>query len=196
MVGAWKVLILLVLLAGVSCVRRRQPQLQLRYKDIVTQALKVFNNGQQGRPLFRLLEASPSSRLNSTRRVPLNFRIRETVCTSTPETQRQPENCAFREGGEERVCIGQFSKVRLRQSLTVSCDQDCESLNQGSRLEPESAEATEPEPAEVAEPEPAEVAEPEPAEVAETPEATVPSVIRNLYEKTKYDAITNILSNF
>uniref|UniRef100_A0A8C2YU84 Uncharacterized protein n=1 Tax=Chinchilla lanigera TaxID=34839 RepID=A0A8C2YU84_CHILA len=99
MAGAWRVLVLVLGLAGVSCVRRPR----LRYEDIVTKALKVYNDGQQGRPLFRLLEAIPPPRLNSTSRVPLNFRIRETVCISTPERLQQPENCAFREGGSPVV---------------------------------------------------------------------------------------------
>ncbi|KAM6160952.1 15 kDa protein A-like [Erethizon dorsatum] len=188
MPGAWKVLVLVLGLAGVSCVRRPR----LRYEDIVTEALKVYNEGQQGRPLFRLLEATLPSRLNSTTRVPLNFRIRQTMCISTPETRQQPENCAFQEGGEERVCTGLFSKLRLRRSLTVSCDRDC-----GRPIQAPGVRGFE-------DPEPAEAVEAaEAAEAPETPEAepskvkaTVPPAVRNMYEKAKYDIISNILSNF
>lgn len=55
MAGAWKALVLVVGLAIVSCVARRR----LTYDDIVTKALKIYNDGQQGNPLFRLLEAVP-----------------------------------------------------------------------------------------------------------------------------------------
>lgn len=172
MAGAWKVLILVLGLAGVSCVHQRR----LQYGDFVTQALKVYNEGQRGRPLFRLLEAIPPQRLNSTTRIPLNFRIGETVCISTPETQQHPENCAFREGGEERVCTGQLARLR-RLSLTVSCDRDCGRPTTAPRV------------IGVAE---AETAGEEPPKA----EATVPPAIRNIYENAKYDIISNILKNF
>ncbi|MBZ3872430.1 15 kDa protein A [Sciurus carolinensis] len=55
MAGAWKALVLVVCLSVVSCVPRRR----LRYNDIVTRALRIYNDGQRGKPLFRLLEAIP-----------------------------------------------------------------------------------------------------------------------------------------
>ncbi|XP_004835034.1 15 kDa protein B-like [Heterocephalus glaber] len=195
MAGAWKVLVLVLCLAGVSCAHRRH---RLRYEDLVAKALRVYNEGQQGRPLFRLVETIPPPQLNSTTRFPLNFRIRETVCTSTPERLRQPQNCAFLEGGEERLCNGQFSRLGRRLSLTVSCDRDCGDLIRGQRVRP-SAEPAEPsEAGEVAQV--AEVAEPaggaEVAEPAAAAEAEVPPAAKYLYEKAKYDIISNILRNF
>ncbi|EHB12571.1 15 kDa protein A [Heterocephalus glaber] len=169
MAGAWKVLVLVLCLAGVSCAHRRH---RLRYEDLVAKALRVYNEGQQGRPLFRLVETIPPPQLNSTTRFPLNFRIRETVCTSTPERLRQPQNCAFLEGGEERLCNGQFSRLGRRLSLTVSCDRDCGDL---IRVSPGGAEVAEP---------------------AAAAEAEVPPAAKYLYEKAKYDIISNILRNF
>ncbi|KFO33233.1 15 kDa protein A [Fukomys damarensis] len=206
MVGAWKVLVLVLCLAGVSCAHRRR--LRLRYDDVVAKALKVYNEGQQGRPLFRLVEAIPPPRLNSTTRLPLNFRIRETVCISTPERQRQPQNCAFRDRGEERVCTGQFSRLRRLVSLTVSCDRDCGDRMEDPRARPpaepaeptEAGEATEAgEVAEVAKfTAPAEAAEASEGDEDTEPkaEAEVPPAAGYLYEKAKYDIISNILSNF
>ncbi|KAM5291940.1 15 kDa protein B-like [Ctenodactylus gundi] len=118
MAGIWKVLVLVAGLTVVFCAPRRR----LGYEDIVNEAVRLYNDGQQGKPLFRLLEAIPAPRSNSTHRVLLNFRIKETVCTSGPGTQ--PQECAFREGGEERVCTGQFFRYR-RLSLILSCDQHC-----------------------------------------------------------------------
>uniref|UniRef100_A0A286X971 Uncharacterized protein n=1 Tax=Cavia porcellus TaxID=10141 RepID=A0A286X971_CAVPO len=134
MADAWKLLLLTLALAGVYCARRTQPW--LRYEDIITEALRVYNDAQRGRPLFRLVEATLPFRLNSTARVPLNFRIRQTVCISTWERLQQSESCAFQEGGEERICTGLFSKVRLRRSLTISCDRDCGRRDQVSPRSP------------------------------------------------------------
>ncbi|XP_063117153.1 15 kDa protein B-like isoform X2 [Cavia porcellus] len=179
---------------GVYCARRTQPW--LRYEDIITEALRVYNDAQRGRPLFRLVEATLPFRLNSTARVPLNFRIRQTVCISTWERLQQSESCAFQEGGEERICTGLFSKVRLRRSLTISCDRDCGRRDQGRFLEqPDQTEVAEaPEKAEASEaveaPEEAEASEvaeaPEEAEaseVAEAPEEAEASEVAEGQEK-------------
>uniref|UniRef100_A0A8D2KKY3 Uncharacterized protein n=1 Tax=Urocitellus parryii TaxID=9999 RepID=A0A8D2KKY3_UROPR len=92
MAGDWKALVLVVGLAVVSCEAHRR----LRYEDIVNRAVNIYNSGQRGKPLFRLLEAIPPPS-NFTSRIPLNFIIKETVCISTPRSQ--PQECAFREGG-------------------------------------------------------------------------------------------------
>ncbi|XP_004676661.1 PREDICTED: 15 kDa protein B-like [Condylura cristata] len=117
MAGAWRVLVLVVGLAAVAC--EAQPR-RLSYEEIVTMALKFFNRGQQGQSLFRLLEATPPPSSNSTKTpIPLNFRIKETVCILNQ--QRQPRECAFKEGGEERKCTGSFLKRPPRRILTVDC---------------------------------------------------------------------------
>lgn len=178
MTGTWKALVLVVGLAVVSCVARRR----LSYNDIVTKALKIYNDGQRGKPLFRLLEVIPSG-LNSTTRIPLNFRIKETVCISTPG--RQPQGCAFQESGEERTCTGEFSFrwPQLLLFLTLSCDRDC-----GNQLQVNRERRS--------------VGSPEddlPEAESDLPEAEgdkLPAVVRDMYEKAKYDIIANILSNF
>nr|P26203.2 RecName: Full=15 kDa protein B; AltName: Full=P15H; AltName: Full=Protein P15B; Flags: Precursor [Oryctolagus cuniculus]AAB29404.1 BPI-modulating protein p15H isoform [Oryctolagus cuniculus] len=119
MAGVWKVLVVLVGLAVVACAI---PHRRLRYEEVVAQALQFYNEGQQGQPLFRLLEATPPPSLNSKSRIPLNFRIKETVCIFTLD--RQPGNCAFREGGEERICRGAFVRRRRVRALTLRCDRD------------------------------------------------------------------------
>lgn len=63
MADAWKLLLLTLALAGVYCARRTQPW--LRYEDIITEALRVYNDAQRGRPLFRLVEATLPFRLVS-----------------------------------------------------------------------------------------------------------------------------------
>lgn len=54
MAGAWRALLLMVGVAVMACVARRQ-----RDEEIVTQALHVFNYARLGKPLFRLLEVTP-----------------------------------------------------------------------------------------------------------------------------------------
>uniref|UniRef100_A0A8D2JQ14 Cystatin domain-containing protein n=1 Tax=Sciurus vulgaris TaxID=55149 RepID=A0A8D2JQ14_SCIVU len=166
MAGAWKALVLVVCLSVVSCAPRRR----LRYNDIVTRALRIYNDGQRGKPLFRLLEAIPPV-LNSTIRIPLNFRIKETVCISP---QPQPQECAFRENGEERTCSGEFSRLPVR-FLTLTCDRDCGNQPQVSPR--------------------CSVGSPE-DDLPEAEGTKLPAVVRDLYEKAKYDIISNILSNF
>lgn len=57
MAGLWKTFVLVVALAVVACEALRQ----LRYEEIVDRAIEAYNQGRQGRPLFRLLSATPPS---------------------------------------------------------------------------------------------------------------------------------------
>ncbi|KAG3279805.1 neutrophilic granule protein-like [Ictidomys tridecemlineatus] len=165
MAGAWKALVLVVGLAVVSCEALRR----LRYDDIVNRAVNIYNSGQRGKPLFRLLEAIPPPGPNFTSRIPLNFTIKETVCISTPRSQ--PQECAFREGGEERTCTGEFSRRRV-SFLIVTCDRVCENPTQVNRVTRSDDDP------------------------AEDFLGNVPPAARDAYEKAKYDIISNILSNF
>nr|XP_044992945.1 cathelicidin antimicrobial peptide [Jaculus jaculus] len=170
MAELWKAFVLVLGLAVVSCEANRR----LRYEDIVAQALKFYNDGQRGKPLFRLLEATPPS-TNSTTRILLDLRIKETVCISTQE--RQPQECDFREGGEERTCTGEFFRRRSLRILTLTCDRICAAESQVSLMSPlaDSPEADAPLKAE---------------------STQLPPAIRNIYENAKYDIINNILRNF
>ncbi|KAM4856745.1 15 kDa protein B-like [Urocitellus parryii] len=164
MAGDWKALVLVVGLAVVSCEAHRR----LRYEDIVNRAVNIYNSGQRGKPLFRLLEAIPPPS-NFTSRIPLNFIIKETVCISTPRSQ--PQECAFREGGEERTCTGEFWRRRV-SFLIVTCDRVFENptpVNRVTRSDDDPAKDF---------------------------LGNVPPAAREAYEKAKYDIISNILSNF
>ncbi|XP_010971454.1 15 kDa protein B [Camelus ferus] len=122
MAGAWRALVLVVGLAAMACVAQRS----LSYEEIVNHALRFFNYGRRGQRLFGLLEAIPPPlTLNTTTTIPLNFRIKETVCFST-WLRRQPRGCAFREGGEERNCTGNYFRLRHVRLLSVDCPQDSE----------------------------------------------------------------------
>nr|XP_038937178.1 neutrophilic granule protein isoform X2 [Rattus norvegicus] len=55
MARLWKTFMLVVALAVVACEAHRR----LRYEDIVNRAIEAYNRGQRGRPLFRLLSATP-----------------------------------------------------------------------------------------------------------------------------------------
>uniref|UniRef100_G3TVU3 Uncharacterized protein n=2 Tax=Elephantidae TaxID=9780 RepID=G3TVU3_LOXAF len=60
---------------------------------------------------------------NSTSTIPLNFRIKETVCLSND--RRPLRECPFRAGGMERNCTGSFFRRGLRRTLTIDCTSDC-----------------------------------------------------------------------
>ncbi|XP_007949982.1 15 kDa protein B-like [Orycteropus afer afer] len=166
MTGIHRALVLVVGLTVVACAAQHQ----LSYEEIVTQAVQLFNQRQRGKPLFRLLEAIPPHSLNSTSRIPLNFRIKETVCRSI--WQRQRQDCAFREGGEERKCTGNFLMVRKIRILVAKCSKDPPRDQQAPR-EKRSAESS-----------------------LEANINKLPPAARELYEKAKYDIIANILRNF
>lgn len=55
MAGTWKALVLVAGLAAVACLAQRS----LSYDEIVTQALKFFNQGRRGQRIFGLLESTP-----------------------------------------------------------------------------------------------------------------------------------------
>lgn len=55
MAGTWKALVLVTGLVAVACVAQRS----LSYEEIVTQALKFFNQGRRGQRIFGLLESTP-----------------------------------------------------------------------------------------------------------------------------------------
>lgn len=57
MARLWKTFVLVVALAVVACEAHRR----LRYEEIVNRAIEAYNRGQRGRPLFRLLSATPPS---------------------------------------------------------------------------------------------------------------------------------------
>ncbi|XP_057562327.1 15 kDa protein B-like [Hippopotamus amphibius kiboko] len=118
MAGAWRALVLVAGLAAVACVAQRT----LSYEEIVAQALQFFNQGRRGQRIFGLLEAFPPPLVsNSTTTIPLNFRIKETVCFLFWR-RRQPRECPFREGGEERNCTGAlFLRPHIRL-LSLNCD--------------------------------------------------------------------------
>ncbi|XP_036985062.2 15 kDa protein B-like [Artibeus jamaicensis] len=172
MAGAWRALLLMAGVAVMACVARRQS-----YEEIVAQALRVFNYGRPGKPLFRLLEVIPPAGKNSTTTTLLSFRVKETECLSGQRPrQRQPQECPFKDGGEERNCNGTFFRLRRFRVLAVDCPR-------------------------VQRPQPEVVREKRSAESpgAATPDfdsSKVPAVVRDMYEKAKYDIIAGILRNF
>ncbi|CAH6777636.1 Ngp [Phodopus roborovskii] len=115
----WKAFVLVVALAVVACEAHSPP----RYEDIVDQAIKAYNTGRPGKPLFRLVDATKPSGQLSTSSVSLEFRVKETECISS--AGRQPRDCNFLEDGEERNCTGHFLIRGHSTSLTLSCDRDC-----------------------------------------------------------------------
>ncbi|XP_024421922.2 15 kDa protein B [Desmodus rotundus] len=169
MAGAWRALLLMVGVAVMACVARRQ-----RDEEIVTQALHVFNYARLGKPLFRLLEVTPRPGSNSTTTTLLSFRVKETVCLSGQ--QRRLQECAFRDGGEERNCSVAFFRLKRRRILSVDCPP-------GERRQQEVFRKKR------------SAASPE-AATPDVDSSNLPPVIRDMYEKAKYDIISSILRNF
>ncbi|CAI9159777.1 unnamed protein product [Rangifer tarandus platyrhynchus] len=171
MAGTWKALVLVAGLAAVACLAQRS----LSYDEIVTQALKFFNQGRRGQRIFGLLESTPPPPdLNATT-IPLSFRIKETVCFLL-RYRRRPRQCPFREGGEERNCTGAFFMLRQLRLLSLNCVPDGE-LNQEPRRVRRSAGSSGEDPPEL-------------------DSSSLPPVAREMYERAKYDIISNILRNF
>ncbi|XP_045434767.1 collagen alpha-1(I) chain-like [Pipistrellus kuhlii] len=110
---------------------------------------------------------------NSTFQTPVSFRARETVCLAG---RPEPQRCAFRDGGEEWNCTGaSFMRGPLRV-LMVDCSPGPERPQEGLR---EKRSAPSPE-----------------AAAPEVDSSKLPPVVRDIYEKAKFDIISNILSNF
>ncbi|XP_015996884.2 15 kDa protein B [Rousettus aegyptiacus] len=171
MARAWMALMLVVGLAAMAHVAHRR----LSYEEIVAKALRIFNQGRRGRSLFSLVEAIPPADSNSTAKMKFNFRIKETVCISARRREPQPQDCAFKEDGEERNCTGVFA-VRRGRILRVNC-------RPGPLRQPEiSREERSAEPAEAA--------------YAEPDTSKLPPAVRDKYESAKYEIITDILRNF
>ncbi|KAF6100376.1 hypothetical protein HJG60_013803 [Phyllostomus discolor] len=172
MAGAWRALLLLAGGTLMICVAQRQG-----YEEAVAQALRVFNYGRRGKPLFGLLAVNPQPDSNSTTLTLLSFRVKETVCVSGRRRRQPPQECAFREGGEERDCSGSFFRLRRFRVLTVDCPPGERPPEEEVSRRKRSAESP----------------------GAATPDfdrSKLPPAVRDMYDKAKYDIITNILRNF
>lgn len=64
MARAWMALMLVVGLAATACVAQHH----LSYEEIVTEALRIFNQGRRGQSLFGLVEAIPPANSVSVHR--------------------------------------------------------------------------------------------------------------------------------
>uniref|UniRef100_A0A8C9BSF9 15 kDa protein B-like n=1 Tax=Phocoena sinus TaxID=42100 RepID=A0A8C9BSF9_PHOSS len=166
MAGAWRALVLVAGLAAMACVAQRS----LSYEEIVIQALRFFNQGRQEQRLFGLLEAIPPlPSLNSNTMIPLNFRIKETVCFLLWH-RRQPRERPFRPGGAKR---GHRQDRKGGQSMRV--------ITSASLLQVHQVRRSAGSPG---------------ADTPGTESSQLPPAVRDLYEKAKHDIITNILRNF
>ncbi|EPQ08403.1 15 kDa protein A [Myotis brandtii] len=146
---------------------------------IALQALHFFNAGRQGQPEFGLVEVLPTARSNSTLRTLVRFRIKETVCLSGRQ-QQPPQQCAFRDGGEERNCTSAFRRRSFLSRLSillVDCSPGPERQQEDSREQP-----TAPPPEEEA--------------ASDIDRSKLPPVVRGLYDNARNDIINNILRNF
>ncbi|XP_006770630.2 PREDICTED: 15 kDa protein B-like [Myotis davidii] len=176
MAGAWRALVLVAGLAAMACEAQHRPDPQAK---IVAQALRFFNAGRQGQPLFGLLEVLPTPRSNSTLRTLVRFRIKETVCLSERQQQPAPQQCAFRDGGEERTCTSAFGRLGRQRFLLVDCSPGPERQQEGSPEQPEQPPAPPPEEA-----------------ASDIDRSKLPPVARNLYDNARNDIINNLLKNF
>ncbi|XP_070247237.1 15 kDa protein B-like [Myotis yumanensis] len=174
MAGAWRALVLVAGLAAMACEaqHRRVPQ-----ERVVAQALQFFNSERQGQPLFGLLEVLPTPRSNSTFRTLVRFRIKETVCLSGRQQQPEPQQCAFRDGGEERICKSAFRRRGRQGILLVDCSPGPERQQEDSQEQPSAPP-------------------PEEEAASDIDRSKLPPVVRDLYDNARNDIINNILRNF
>ncbi|XP_043831820.1 neutrophilic granule protein-like isoform X1 [Dromiciops gliroides] len=158
----------LLLLLGLAIAVRAIPRRRLTFKNAAVLATRKFNLNLREGARYRVLESSLSTP-NSPLVLPLAFRIKETEC---PSSERQnPETCAFRENGLEKECTAKFTRLSRFGLASVECEDVANNNNQTVDFKASSL-----------------------SDDIDT--KSLPPRIRQMYDQTKFDIITNILRNF
>ncbi|XP_074052130.1 cathelicidin antimicrobial peptide-like [Macrotis lagotis] len=94
----------------------------LRYHNLVNRFINDYNRKEKSENLFRLsvLNLEPGENNNPATRRPLSFIINETVCLKTEN--KNPDDCAFKENGVMKECIGVIILDSAQPSVDVNCD--------------------------------------------------------------------------
>ena len=93
------------------------------YRDAVLRAVDDFNQQSLDTNLYRLLDLDPEPQGDEDPDTPksVRFRVKETVCG---KAERQlPEQCAFKEQGVVKQCMGAVTLNPAADSFDISCNE-------------------------------------------------------------------------
>ncbi|XP_031542475.2 antibacterial peptide PMAP-37-like [Vicugna pacos] len=96
----------------------------LSYREAVLRAVDRLNEQSSDPNLYRLLELDlpPKAQyedLDAPK--PVSFTVKETVCPR--RTQLPPEQCAFKENGVVKQCLGTVNLYQLRDNFDITCNE-------------------------------------------------------------------------
>ncbi|XP_052043128.1 cathelicidin antimicrobial peptide-like [Apodemus sylvaticus] len=95
----------------------------LSYREAVLRAVDVFNQQSSDTNLYRLLDLDSEPQGDEDPDIPkyVRFRVKETVCGKTD--QQLPEQCAFKEQGVVKQCMGTVTLNPAADSFDISCNE-------------------------------------------------------------------------
>ncbi|EDL77100.1 cathelicidin antimicrobial peptide [Rattus norvegicus] len=94
----------------------------LSYREAVLRAVDDFNQQSLDTNLYRLLDLDSEPQGDEDPDTPkyVRFRVKETVCSKA--SQQLPEQCAFKEQGVVKQCMGTVTLNQAAESFDISCD--------------------------------------------------------------------------
>ncbi|XP_045364985.2 protegrin-2-like [Camelus bactrianus] len=94
----------------------------LSYREAVLRAVDRLNEQSSDPNLYRLLELDlpPKADENPDAPKPVSFTVKETVCPRS--TQQPTEQCAFKENGLVKQCVGTVTLDQSKDQKDITCD--------------------------------------------------------------------------
>ncbi|XP_072797301.1 antibacterial peptide PMAP-23-like [Vicugna pacos] len=95
----------------------------LSYREAVLRAVDRLNEQSSDPNLYRLLELDlpPKADEDPDAPKPVSFTVKETVCPR--RTQLPPQQCAFKENGVVKQCLGTVNLYQLRDNFDITCNE-------------------------------------------------------------------------
>nr|XP_031542478.1 antibacterial peptide PMAP-23-like isoform X2 [Vicugna pacos] len=95
----------------------------LSYREAVLRAVDRLNEQSSDPNLYRLLELDlpPKADEDPDAPKPVSFTVKETVCPR--RTQLPLEQCAFKENGVVKQCLGTVNLYQLRYNFDITCNE-------------------------------------------------------------------------
>ncbi|XP_031200377.1 cathelicidin antimicrobial peptide [Mastomys coucha] len=95
----------------------------LSYREAVLRAVDDFNQQSLDTNIYRLLDLDSEPQGDEDPDTPkyVRFRVKETVCGKP--AQQLPEQCAFKEQGVVKQCMGTVTLNPAAESFDISCNE-------------------------------------------------------------------------
>ncbi|XP_072796895.1 cathelicidin-6-like [Vicugna pacos] len=95
----------------------------LSYREAVLRAVDRLNEQSSDPNLYRLLELDlpPKADEDPDAPKPVSFMLKETMCPR--RTQQPPEQCAFKEKGLVKQCVGTITLDQVKGQMNIACDE-------------------------------------------------------------------------